>query len=532
MNIDNLRSAFTWSRERGDTDGALRLASPLTPFWLARGHIKEALAWFDVAADDQTSRDSETSRAVRVRAVVDRAFLEFWAGFPGGIEVVDQSLAVARELGDPALLARALVARAIVVGFDDDAARPYFTEASDLARAIGDGWRLGQMLVWRAYLANVAGDPIRARAAADEGRNVAEAIGDRFTSRGCNGWRSLAYLGSGELQTAVSRFGEIFAEAEEAHDLSWRFTSLYGLIYATAYQGDEQGYRATAPAAVKFADELGGFYPGVCQGAIAVASLSAADMESAAKAGAAAREQLTMAPPQIAAIYLYPMAEVALARGDLLEARRWADEAVSMTAGWQLSLALMTRARVEIADNNPGSAERDLHEALRSAAEVEAHLVIPDVLECLARVIGGDGSHHEAARLCGAADAIRCRTGAVRFKVYDADYAAVVAALRDALGDNDFDTAWADGAAMSTTGAIAYAQRGRGERKRPSTGWASLTPTELDVVRLVGEGLGNKDIAARLFVSHRTVQTHLTHVYTKLRLTSRLQLAQEALRRA
>ena len=76
--------------------------------------------------------------------------------------------------------------------------------------------------------------------------------------------------------------------------------------------------------------------------------------------------------------------------------------------------------------------------------------------------------------------------------------------------------------------AIAYAQRGRGERKRPSSGWASLTPAELDVVRLVSEGLGNKDIAARLFVSPRTVQSHLTRVYTKLGLTSRVQLAQEA----
>jgi hypothetical protein len=59
-----------------------------------------------------------------------------------------------------------------------------------------------------------------------------------------------------------------------------------------------------------------------------------------------------------------------------------------------------------------------------------------------------------------------------------------VAALRDAVGDNDFDAAWAEGAALSTEEAIAYAQRGHGERKRPTSGWASLTATERDVMRL------------------------------------------------
>jgi DNA-binding CsgD family transcriptional regulator len=98
------------------------------------------------------------------------------------------------------------------------------------------------------------------------------------------------------------------------------------------------------------------------------------------------------------------------------------------------------------------------------------------------------------------------------------------------MGESDFDTAWAEGAALSTDEAIAYAQRGRGERKRPSSGWGSLTPTELDVVRLVAEGIPNKDIATRLFVSPRTVQSHLRHVYNKLGLTSRVQLAQEAAR--
>jgi predicted ATPase/class 3 adenylate cyclase/DNA-binding CsgD family transcriptional regulator len=83
-----------------------------------------------------------------------------------------------------------------------------------------------------------------------------------------------------------------------------------------------------------------------------------------------------------------------------------------------------------------------------------------------------------------------------------------------------------------TVGAEPISDAQRGERKRPPNGWESLTPAELDVVRLVGEGLANKDIATRLVVSPRTVETHLGHVYTKLGLASRVQLAQEAARHA
>ena len=100
------------------------------------------------------------------------------------------------------------------------------------------------------------------------------------------------------------------------------------------------------------------------------------------------------------------------------------------------------------------------------------------------------------------------------------------------MAEQDFDAAWAEGAALSTEEAIAYAQRGRGERKRPSSGWESLTPAEHEVVRLVCDGLANKDIATRLFVSPKTVQAHLTHVYTKLGLSSRVQLVREAAQHA
>jgi DNA-binding CsgD family transcriptional regulator len=193
-------------------------------------------------------------------------------------------------------------------------------------------------------------------------------------------------------------------------------------------------------------------------------------------------------------------------------------------------MALIVRAQVACVAGEPEQAERDVHDALSCGAKSKAYLYVPDILECLAAVASDAGSYREAARMFGAAQAIRQRMGSVRFKIYDASYDASVAALRESMGENGFDAAWAEGAALSTEEAIAYAQRGRGERRRPASGWGSLTPTERDVVRLVSEGLGNKDIASRLFVSPRTVQTHLTHVYTKLGLSSRVQLVQEAAR--
>jgi DNA-binding CsgD family transcriptional regulator len=72
----------------------------------------------------------------------------------------------------------------------------------------------------------------------------------------------------------------------------------------------------------------------------------------------------------------------------------------------------------------------------------------------------------------------------------------------------------------------------RGPRVRPRTGWASLTPTERTVVDLVAEGLSNPQVAGRMFLSRRTVQTHLAHVFGKLDITSRAELAAEAARRA
>jgi DNA-binding CsgD family transcriptional regulator len=243
-----------------------------------------------------------------------------------------------------------------------------------------------------------------------------------------------------------------------------------------------------------------------------------------------ASDRLSVQPALNLVSIINPTAAVALAQGDVIEARRRADEAVAVAVGGGMAMALTTRARIAVAQGESEQAERDAREALAVAAATDAHLATPDALECLAGVVGAAGSHREAARLYGAADAIRQTTGIVRFKIYDDGYAVSVDDIRDALGHNDFDAAWAEGAALSTLEAIAYARRGHSDRKRPTNGWDSLTPTEQDVVRLVTEGLANKDIATRLFVSPRTVQSHLTHVYNKLGVSSRVQLVQEAAR--
>jgi predicted ATPase/class 3 adenylate cyclase/DNA-binding CsgD family transcriptional regulator len=527
--IDNLRAAYAWSRENSDIEPALALASSLQPLWQARGRVREGLAWFDAALTDLDAQHLEVAAAVRARALADNALLATWARATDNVDQAQQALALARDIDDPAVLARALTTCGLTAAFNAELAGPYFAEAIGLARELGDRWRLGQILVWQANGAIIAGDPSAARAAAEEGRDLAEAIGDKLDSRQCRVCLGWAQLYQGDLAGAVAQFGALVAEAEAAHDGLLEAYNLAGQGIALAYHGDTGAARVAADAAIVAAAELGGFFAGAGYPALLFAALAAGDAATALDATEAAGQHLNVLPGT-AAVQRALGAQAALAAGDLSAARRWADEAVTTTTGLFLALALTTRARVAIAQGEPQQAERDAHDALARAAELKASLLIPDTLECLGTLAGDGGSHREAARLFGAAHVVRQRIGAVRFKIYDAGYDTSVAAVRNALGDGDFDSAWAEGAALATEEAIAYAQRGRGQRKRPTTGWSSLTPTERDVVRLASEGLANNDIATRLFVSRRTVQTHLTHVYTKLGLTSRVQLVQEAAR--
>ena len=533
IEIDNLRAAFAWSRDNSDSALAMQLASSLQPLWQARGRLREGLAWFDAVLTAEHVHRGEGVPAVRARALADKAALDAMMREQDSMYQAEQALAIARERDDPALLARALTACCSITAHRPEIARPYFAEAVAFAQARGDRWMLSIIHAWQAYGAMLAGDPIAARAAAEEGRDLADASGNRFGSRQCRVFLGWAQIMHGDLGAAAAQFGDVQPEADAAHDVMGMVLTLMGLGYALAYQGDTSAARSAADASIAAAAELGGRAESGASAALAIAAIATGDLLTAREASEAIVQRGHVQEPtnvMQGPINVEPMAQVALARGDLIAARRWADDAVSTTTGWWHMLALTTRARVMRAQGEPEQAERDVHYALGCGADVEARVGVADILECLADLACDGGSHREATRLFGAAQAIRQRIGEVRFQIHQAGYEASVAALRQTMGEDDFTSAWAEGAALSTEEAIAYARRGRGERKRPTSGWASLTPTERDVVRLVSDGLANKDIATRLFVSPRTVQTHPTHVYHKLGLTSRVQLVQEAAR--
>ncbi|OBF91414.1 transcriptional regulator [Mycobacterium sp. 852002-51163_SCH5372311] len=530
IEFDNLQAAFTWSRENAEANPALDLASSLTPLWSMRGRFQQGLGWFEAVLGDDTLNGT-IEPAVLTRALADRAFLGGLFGVPDAMEDAERAVALARGLDDPALLVRALASCSTVAVYDADTAPPLLTETIDRARALGDDWRLSQALAWRALEAIATGQPTQVRTHAEEGLRLADAIGDGFIARQCRTWLAVAGWYRGDLAGAVAEFRAVVAEGQAAHDGIAQVIALVGLGFALSCCCESAAARAAAEAGLEVSASLGGFDGDVAYAALARAAISAGDVATAVSASEEAW-RVRVVRRETLVLSWTPLALAALAQGDLVVARQRADELVSSTTGWHLMVAHAQRARVAIALGEHDRAERDAHDALAIGTDIGSVLVAADALECLATLAAACEAHRQAARLFGAAQAIRDRNGIARYQIYQSDHDSALDEVRNTLGDNDFGTAWAEGAALSTEAAIAYAQRGRGQRKRPSSGWAALTPAEHDVVRLVSQGLTNNDIAAQLFVSPRTVQTHLTHIYTKLNLTSRVQLVQEAGRHA
>lgn len=527
--IDNLRAAHTWSLEKAEFEIALSFVSSLQRLWVHRARFLEGIGGFDRVFTDARYRDSDVSTRVWVRAVADMSIMAAWITAPASLVRVEDALATARELGDQDLVIWALTACGGLSYYSPEAARRYFTEAAELARAVGNKPMLCHIRGYQAFAANVAGESLTSRLAAEDGAKIADTIGDRFMYRFCRLWQGFALMAEGNIAKACDVLTSLLAETQAENERMLTLIGSVGLSNAFAFGGDVSGAAEMLQSARQLTAIMGGFHEDAIFNSSALVAVFADDC-IAAKEAAEASMECTVSERAMYVRSSLAMPEALVGIGDLVGARRWVDENLTFVPGWFRCHALITRAYIAVAQGEPEQAGDDAHESLAIALDIHAYLQVPDALDCLAGLAADAGSHLLAARLFGAAAAARERIGIARIPAFAKRHDETVDATLEALGRNEFDAAWAEGAALSTEKAIAYAQRGRGERKRPSSGWESLTPTEGDVVKLVAKGLGNKNIAERLFISPRTVQTHLTHVYAKLGLESRIQLVQEAAR--
>jgi predicted ATPase/DNA-binding CsgD family transcriptional regulator len=523
---DNLRAALAWARDQPAPTSCARLAVALTPYWLERSNWSECRFW--LAAAEQAG---PLPPALEARVLNRRCYLEMWAG---DISIVPpmamKSLGLLAGLDEPVETGRASGFLGVLIANSagPDAARPHMEEALAQARAGGDDWGLAMGLAFFADASLFQARPAQSRQMLDEAIVVATAAGDRRTLRIAQSFAALAAVTQGRLEEAIRRARWAADEARTTGHETPLVTALAALGWALLLQGrpaDARAATAEGLAAAR-ASEEGPVLEGLALWADATV-LAYADPAGALPMFDEAH-RLTASSRKFAPLTSLAVAEARLAcgaaagaaahagplaTGAAAQAGRLAGEA---GCAWLVGRVRLVQARLAA---DPAAAESAVHEAVAQARVSGDVLGLINALELLAALAAARGDAPEELRLRGAASAARARQS----------YAWTPPGTPGR--DQHPPAAWTEGEDLSIEAALAYAARGRGRRRRPASGWPSLTPTELEVVRLVARHQSNPEIAERLFVSRATVKTHLVHIFAKLSVRSRSELAAEAIRR-
>jgi len=522
--LPNIRAALDHAADAPDPDhNGLRLITALAFFWTQRGYAVEGADYsLRVLAGDPAA-----PAAVRARARWAGAYDRFYTfDFDRAIAAANIALEEAREAGDEATQGRSLhVLAAATFMVDPGACRPLFTSSLELARASGDRWAEADSLQFLGFSHLLQHRPAPAEELLAQSGAMADEMGNAFQQA----WQHIAFgtakADVGELADAAKELRTGVGIARRVGDPAVEIWGCSCWALVELSRGDLTELRAIADGMDRPGRPLGEAGAAVF-GAL---RLIAADIDHAAAPLCSLGELLFTSndPPDGARMILLGAA-FALRAGDRAEARAAAER--SLAGCEQLGSALAGACRVLLArlDRHDGvAAEQQAHAGLAEITEAGLWAEVPDALELLGGLAIDSDSFAEGARLLAAATALHERMGQRCWFASEAelDRARAVAELGD-----DFPRIAAEGQRLDGSAAVAYASRARGERRRPSFGWDSLTPMELEVVRLAAAGLTNPAIGERLFISRGTVKTHLLHVFAKLGVRTRAELAAAAIK--
>ena len=461
--LDNLRAVFQWAEMLGNEEAqlALRLGSALEQFWIKRGYMSEGRSFLERAL----ARSKAVEAPLRGKALFTLGWLTWFQDDYRRVEQLSEKVSVlSRQLADRQSMALALTLQAVAaMGRRDHAgARSLFEQALALLRACGESWNIPFLLTNLGRLALYQGEESRAAQLLEESLVLFRAVGDKGAMAYVHFYLARARFNQGDLVRARTLLEESLPLYQEVgHKL--------GMAYALSFLGQ----------------------------------------------------------------VVFQQGEVDKADILLNESVRL-HRAVGDRRG--LSRSLLHVAGLATVQRDYTAAHACYEESLTIASELGLVGFIASGLKGLGIVAVAQGQPIWAAQLWGAAENLRESRG---LSLSPATYDHMVAVVRSQLGESAFEEARAVGRALTPAQALASheafppqaPQQGQAApgssptappppTRHPSSP-AGLTAREVEVLRLVAQGLSDAQVAEQLIVSPRTVNWHLSSIYSKLQVSSR-----------